>query len=455
MRACLFLLVILVAGCSVGPTYRSPDTAKWLPTGWLTQAASISPTIPDSTWWQAFRDPVLSELVQISVVQNYDRKIALERVREARAARLAATSALMPSFNGNLGLRQGNTGGPSQAGSYAFDGSFDASWELDIFGGLRRSREAAQATVGAREAAFDNTHLSLIAETVRLYLDYRRLQEQLILTRTNLKAQRDVERAVKAQQAEGVADLLDVSRVSTQAFNTELLIPTRKIDLATTRNTLAALLGFTPEQVIPLLERSRGIPTISHSVILSLPANVVANRPDVRAAERELAAATANQGVALSNWFPKVTLGGLIGFQTTKILGNVDTWSQGGSLKLPILDFGRVQALVKQADARQRIAYLTYRQTILNALADIESTHNAYQQAQVQLKLLQQSAKAAHQAEKIVRVQYREGLTGLIDVLTTQQRRLETEGELANAQAAVGQRYAALYKALGGGKITE
>ena len=320
---------------------------------------------------------------------------------------------------------------------------------MDIFGGARRAREASLATVGAREAAFDNTHLSVVAECVRLYLDYRRLQEQLAITRVNLKAQRGVEQAVIAQQAEGVADLLDVSHVSTQALNTEALIPVRKTELITTRNTLAALLGFTPEQVVLVLEKSRGIPSISRTFILGLPASVISNRPDVRAAERELASATANQGVALSNWFPKITLGALLGFQTTKVLGNVDTWSKGGSLRLPLLDFGRVNALVKQANARQRIAYLTYRQTILNALAEVESSLNAYQQAQSQYALITKAANSARLAEKIVKVQYREGLTGLIDVLTTQQRRLETESELASAKAAVGQRYTSLYKALG------
>jgi multidrug efflux system outer membrane protein len=289
-----------------------------------------------------------------------------------------------------------------------------------------------------------------LAEVVRNYIDYRRLEQQIKLTQENLTAQQSTLTAVREQVKEGVASLLDLARVESQAGTTEANLPDLTSQMVTSRNNLAVLAGLTPEQILSYI-KPQPLPSVPPGFLLSTPANVIASRPDVQAAERDLAAATANQGVALSNWFPKLNLASLFGLQHFTGLPSFGAWNVGGTIQLPIIDFGRVRAMVRQADARQQEALATYEQTIKAALADIESSLTAYTKAKEREAILEKAAAASRQAEELARIQYKEGIASLLDVLDAQRQRLETETTLLTARANVGQSYAALYKALGGG----
>jgi NodT family efflux transporter outer membrane factor (OMF) lipoprotein len=443
------LLALLLAACAVGPNYKKPEFNA-MPDQWLDDISLADVSAVNLPWWHNLHDPVLNKLIDTALANNGDLKVAIARVEEARAQRLDAQSALFPHLDGKLNTSRGNTSPSLDRTSNLFDSEFDASWELDIFGGNRRAAEAARATLASRRASARKVQVSLLAEVVRNYIDYRRLEQQIKLTQENLQAQQETLTAVQEQVKEGAASLLDQSRVETQAGTTEANLPDLTSQLVTSRNNLAVLAGLTPEQILAPLT-AEPLPKVTPQLILSTPANVIANRPDVQVAERDLAAATANQGVALSNWFPKVNLAGLFGLQHFTGLPSFGAWNVGGTIQLPIIDFGHVRALVRLADARQQEALATYEQTIKLALADVESSLTAYAKAREREAILEKAAKSSRQAEEMACVQYKEGIASLLDVLEAQRQRLETETTLLSAKANVGQSYAAMYKALGGG----
>lgn len=452
MRRILFtLFALLLSGCAVGPDYK-PVTWSFMPRTWL-NGGNISDTAPvaNLAWWQPLHDEQLNALVAQALLNNGDLKVAKARVEEARGARLTAQAGMLPQIEGSATGKRGNSGtGRINATGNIFDAGFDSSWELDIFGGGRRAAEAARATLQSRRASERQVRISLLAEVVRTYVDLRRIESQITLTEENLKVQTYTLEVVHAQQEEGVASLLDVSRVEGQTTQTESMLPDLKTQRATLRNNLAVLAGLAPAEVISFTQPAP-IPHVSSSVMVGLPATVIANRPDVQVAERDLAAATANKGVALSNWFPQVSLSALFGMEKGLGLPAFDTWNAGGTIKLPLIDFGRVRGMVRQASAKQQEALAVYEQTVKAALADVESSMVAYQQSQDKVRILTKTAAATRKAEEIASVQYKEGIIGILDVLQAQQQRLSAEMSLAEAQANAVQRYAALYKALGGG----
>jgi NodT family efflux transporter outer membrane factor (OMF) lipoprotein len=450
MRQAIVLVAMMLTACAVGPNYKKPDF-KAMPDQWLENISLPDVSAINLPWWRSLHDPVLNKLIDTSLANNGDLKVAIARVEEARADRLSAQAALLPNVSGKVNAVRGNTGTNTiDRTANLFESEFDASWELDIFGGGRRAAEAARATLDSRRASARQVQVSLLAEVVRNYIDYRRLEQQTKLTQENLEAQQSTLTAVREQVKEGVASLLDLSRIETQAGTTEADLPDLTSQMVTSRNNLAVLAGLTPEEVLSYIHPAP-LPTVTPGVMLSTPANVIANRPDVQVAERDLAAATANQGVALSNWFPKVDLAGLFGLQHLVGIPSFHTWNAGGTIQLPIIDFGRVRAMVRQADARQQEALATYEQTIKAALADVESSLTTYTKAREREAILEKAAKASRQAEEMARIQYKEGIASLLDVLDAQRQRLETETTLLTAKANVGQSYAALYKALGGG----
>lgn len=456
VRALYLAIGVALSACAVGPNYERPRFG-FIPSSWL--GGKASPLTPSDTvvlnlpWWKALSDPTLDNLVTKALDGNLDLRIAAARVEEARASRLAAQAAFLPQVDASASGKRGNVGtGTTGQTSNLFEAGFDASWEIDLFGGTRRAAEAARANLAAKRAAEKQVRVSLLAELVRTYLDYRRLERQMSLTKQNLSSQRQTLAAVREQMNQGVSSLLEVSRVETQSAVTEANLPDLTAQLVATRNTLAVLIGSTPKDIIPLLGKQHGrIPVPSRSVVVNLPAAVIGNRPDIQTAEREFAVAVANQGVAFASLFPKLTLSSLFGLQNLTTGGSFDTWSAGGVIKLPLADFGRGRSAVRVAKARQKQALAAYEQAVRTALADVETSLVAYHQAQQRYRILRRAAASGLTAEYLARLQFEQGIATLTDVLAAQRERLDTENALAAAQAAVGQRYAALYKALGGG----
>lgn len=456
MRKSVFLPAIIstvLAGCAVGTDYAMPSLGlpmHWLGLGDRSLDASEAP-VGSLAWWQTFEDPTLNRLIDSAISRNGDLRVALARLTEARANRLAANAALLPEINGASSIGRGNvtTSGGVQTASTA---EFDASWEIDLFGGNRRAAEAARAGVASAEAARKQVRVSLLAEVVRNYLNVRQLQEQVELTRRNLETQDETLRIVNAQYREGVASGLDVARAQGQVATTRAQLPAVEQDLTASINNLGVLVGQQPSEIVQALEPTVKVPVSTPTVLVATPATVLAQRPDVRVAERDLAAATANQGVALSNWFPRISLTALFGLSGGNSFNNSDEiWQAGGAVTLPIIDFGRVRALVRTANARQEAALASYEQAVLSALADVETSLKGYVNAQRRLGDLQTAADANARAVTLAQARYREGVVPLLDVLTAQQQQLAAESNLAAGKAAVGQAYATLYKALGGG----
>lgn len=456
--ASVSMVALVLAGCSVGPAvgpeYKAPLLG--LPLGWLGLGGSEA-LLADGgdakampmDWWKAFNDPKLDALMQQALERNGDLRVAQARVLEARGVRLGANAALLPEIDGNASAGRGdaNAQGRLQSTTAA---TLDASWEIDLFGGNRRAAQAARARLGGAVVEARATRVRLLAEVATSYLDVRRLQQQLAYARKNLSDQEETLKLVQAQQREGVVSNLIVAQNQAQAASTAAAIPLIESDLSAAINSLGVLVGAQPVEIAQSVGQAQPVPVSTPQVLVNTPASVIAQRPDVKAAERALAAATADQGVAMANWFPRISLTGLFGLQDFGSGSSREGWNVGGVVSLPIIDFGRVRALVRQADARQQAALATYEQTVLSALADVESSLTAYVKAVERVQRLREAAEASRNALRLAKLQFTEGVASNLDVIVAEQQQLTSDDALAGGEAAVGQRLAGLYKALGG-----
>ncbi len=447
----------LLAGCSVGPAvgpeYERPSLS--LPLQWIglgmdnSLVANAEAAKNDADWWQIFGDDTLNGLMTQALERNGDLRMAQAAVAEARGARLAANAALLPAIDG---VAQGARGDSNASGTLGNSSSagFDASWEIDLFGGNRRAAQAARARLGGAVAEAEFTRISLLAEVANSYLSTRMLQQQLEIARQNLSDQQETLRLVEAQFKEGVVNGLVVAQNRAQAASTAAQIPQLEANLKATQNALGVLVGSQPAEIEAILGGTKPVPMATPKVLVDAPASVIAKRPDVAAAERALQAAVADQGVAMANWFPKVSLTGFFGISDYGNGNGSEGWNIGGVVRLPMIDFGRVRALTRQANARQQSALANYEQVVLGAVADVETRLSAYVKAVEAANLLKQSADASREAFRLAKLQYTEGVASNLDVLTAEQSKLAAESAEAEGNAAVGQNLAALYKALGG-----
>lgn len=440
----------VLAGCAVGPNYEAP--AWKAPLTWMgfgeERLVTAGETPLNMAWWKAFNDPTMEQLIADALAKNGDLRVAQAAVLEARGARLGAQAELLPAIDGNADVARGNANASGRLATTK-SATLDASWEIDLFGGNRRATEAARARLGGAVAEARLTQVRLAAEVVTQYLDVRRLQLQLSLAKKNLDDQKETLRLVNAQRKEGVVSSLVVAQNEAQVASTAAQIPRIEANLSSVMNGLGVLVGAQPAEIAKMVGEAKPVPVVTPQVVVGTPASIIGMRPDVKAAERQLAAATADQGVAFANWFPKISLTGLFGLQDYGS-GENDGWSAGGTIGLPILDFGRVRALVRQADARQQAALATYEQTVLSALADVESSMTAYVKAVEQADMLRNAVMASGEASRLAKLQLQEGVASNLDVILAEQQQLAADDARAAGDAAVGQTLAGLYKALGG-----
>ena len=334
----------LVSGCKVGPNYTTPEVA--VPAGWnsATTQPTTQPAVTVTQWWTTFNDPVLEELVEGAVAANLDLRIAAARVREARALRRVAGASLLPTIDGfgsysrsrqseniegfdtTAGTGGGGHGGVGgEAPTFnpgdemdLFQAGFDASWELDVFGGVRRSIEAARADVEAAVEDARDVYVTLLAEVARNYVDLRGLQRQLAIARANLKSQEETLSLTRARFDAGLVGELDVTRARTQAKTTESIIPGLETQLRAAAHRIEVLSGVHPGAMSQRLLVEAPLPATPPAVPLGLPSELLRRRPDIRRAERQLAAATARIGVATAELFPRFSLTGSFGFQASE-----------------------------------------------------------------------------------------------------------------------------------------
>lgn len=457
MRSAAVVVLALLAGCAVGPDYETPKTET--PAAWGEKADTEAADL--SRWWTVFRDEQLDALVERAVASNHDLRIAAGRVNEARAQMGVAMGALLPEVN--FGASHSNSRISPNAQPFPvsdiyqsrYKAGFDASWEIDVFGGLQRGYEAVTADY---ESWIENRRavlVVLLGDVARNYVGLRGNQLLLDVLRQNVASARDTVEITKARLAAGVATALDVSRAEALRATAEAALPQVEAALKQTIHRLSVLVGTAPETLTAELLLVKPVPAAPARVIVGLPSDLIRRRPDIRQAERRLASVTATIGVATSELYPKISLTGSFGLDS---LGSADflkwesrAWSVGPSIRWPIFAGGRIRAQIAVQTAQQEQALATFERQVLVALEDVENALVAYLREGDRRRFLETAVDENRKAVDLAEDLYRKGLTSFIDVLDAQRALYATESELARSRADVTLNLVALYKALGGG----
>jgi len=446
----------VLGGCTVGPNYQLPRLA--LPSSWRESTPKYSfRAVRDASvsWWRDFDDPVLNDLVERALQNNEALQVAVARITEARGLRESTQGELFPHVGAAAGSQRGNPGVTTEGGVVtAHQAVFDAAWELDLFGGTRREIEAEKAIVGAREAAYRNAALSLAAEVAREYVMLRQFQEQRVISRRTATTRHELYDIAQDHYKGGLVSTLDVAQADTLYKTTLAKLPEFDQQIKASAYRLSVLLGENPGKMDNLIAKVARQPVARRLPVLDAPARVIRQRPDVVEAERNLAAATALQGVALSALYPNVSLSALFGVQHASLplaryLSTLDTWNPAGTIAAPILEFGSIKGQIDAADARQVQALHEYREAVLGALGDVEIELSNLTEEARRHKLLRDAGSSADHAVMVAQSRYRNGLTDFTTVLQAEQQRFGVQLDLAASQAAIAQNIIALHKALG------
>ncbi len=467
-RLIIFGLIALTGCMAVGPNYQPPKTATfamWSSDlgGGLSATPVASKTL--ECWWDVLKDPVLSDLIERARKGNLDVRQAEARLRASRAQRGVAKADQFPTLSANGSASRtrssreamvSNTGssGPSLTANN-FANSFDASWELDLFGGKRRSLEAASATLQATEEDLRDVLVSLFAEVALNYVEIRSDQTRIDITEANLAAQSEIYDITRWRREAGLTTQLDVDQARRSLETTRADIPSLRTDLAQAKYQLAILLGEQPGALEQVLAEPKPIPVVPAEVAVGVPADVLRQRPDVRSAERKLAAQTAQIGVAAAERYPKLKLSGSIGLEALQY-ANLYTASartaQGlVSAAWTLFDAGRIRQQIAVETAKQEQALSFFQATVLTALKDVESVLVAYANEQTRREALSEAVKSGQSAFDLARLQYSAGLVDFQTTLDTQRSLLSVQEQLAISDAEITSNLIRLYKALGGG----
>jgi outer membrane protein, multidrug efflux system len=454
-------LVVLFSGCTaVGPNYQRPALeapAQW---GESKEAAATAPALAKTAWWQAFGDPMLNGLLEQAAQANLDLAQARARIVQARAALVVAGAAGLPTVNvGGTVTRGGkseNLESPgSSTASTVYQTGFDARWELDVFGGIRRSVERAQAQVDASTEDLHATLLTLLGDVSRNYIDLRANQAQLQITRHNLEVQQETVEVTRARSKLGLTSYLDVAQAEAQKVATESNIPTIEAAIKQSIHRLCILLAKKPTELTAELSAIRSIPKTEGLVTPGLPAELLARRPDLRQAERQLAAASADIGVATAGLYPTfdLTLGlGLQASSSSKFLEKSSQyWSIVPGVSLPLYDGGKARATIEGRRAVYDERLARYRSAYNSALEDVENALTAYYAERERNRILVRSVQVNEEATTLALDRYRRGLTTFLDVLATQRALYNAQSSLSQSEANTLTDLVSLYKALGGG----
>lgn len=445
----------------VGPEYRRPEAP--LAPAWLDHAAPevVETSDVPMRWWHALEDPVLDAVVELAYHQNLPLQAAGLRVIEAQARRGIAIGGIFPQtqeINASYSRTRSSANQVASQGVGIFnsyDASFDATWELDVWGKFRRGIEVADEELLASVADYDDVLVSLIGEVAATYVNIRVLEEQLVLARGNARIQRESLDVARARFEAGGTSDLDVQQATTLLEDTEADIPQFERDLRQATNALCVLLGMPPSDLAALLAGSSGIPAPPPTVLVTIPAELLRRRPDVRRDERLLAAQSARIGVAKSTLFPQISLEGSVGLsseQAAQFFEGRSFESIGGpQFKWPVLNYGRLINAVRVEDATFQERAAGWQNTVLVAQRDVENAIVGYLRGAERVARLERSVAAATRAVDISLIQYRGGATDYTSVLTAQQAKIVEDRKLATTRGDVILSVVALYKALGGG----
>jgi NodT family efflux transporter outer membrane factor (OMF) lipoprotein len=443
----------------VGPNYTPPQTTP--PAAWNTPlqggiAVSADPRSLAS-WWTTFQDPTLSRLIGRAAAGNLDLQKAAARVREARARRGASRAGAYPTLDASGAATRSR--GSAETGPTAttdlFSAGLDASWEIDLFGSLRRSVEAAEADLAAAGEELRDTLVTLLAEVAVNYADLRTAQARLAVTEASVRTLEETQSLAKWRSQAGLGDELAVEQARYNLASAKSQLPALATAIAEAKNRLAVLTGQAPGAVHAELAKAEPLPALPPEVAIGVPADLLRQRPDVRKAERQLAAQTARIGVATAELYPKLRLSGAIGLQalTPGRLFNAAsaTSSASSGLTWRVFDAGAIRQNIEIASALQEQALIAYESAVLSALEEAENAISAFAQEQRRRRELSEAAGAAAGAAELAGLKYRAGLIDFTTVLEAERSLLSFRDQLAQSDGAIVTNLIRLYKSLGGG----
>lgn len=487
--------LLSVSGCAVGPDYHQPKLATAPGYEGVSLRAQDAPvSVPVATeadlshWWTLLDDPQLHGLIDRALEANLDLKVAASRVREARqqeiisgapglpqltlsgaGVRLHSNANIATSFGSSAPAALASSAVASSAASSALAGNavststdvslysagFDASWEIDVFGGIRRSVEAARATTQAAQWQVRDGEVSLTAEIAADYLNLRATQARLAIVRGEAKSQTDTLQIVNARRAAGFVTELDVNQQQTLLASTTAQIPPLMAQIRVLEHAIAVLMAEQPEAMSAELDPVAPLPALPKQLPVGLPSDLLRRRPDIRMAERQLAAATAQEGVAVADLYPKFNLLGALSYSGSAIgsMATVGNFAQIGlaSIMWPIFKGGQIRANIRAKREEEQQAYLTYQKSILGAVKDVEDALVRYTTEQLRLVALEKAVNFGRSSLTIAVQQYQGGLITYVDVLSAQSNYLSAQDQLAQSRGALATDLVSLYKALGGG----
>lgn len=449
-----WFLTFFLVSCSVGPNYKTPEVPKIESFPSNDQYQSEGEVITD--WWSAFDDKKLSELISHSIENNLDLEVAKARLKEARALRTDAILEFLPRIQGQSSytraklsdIRSPNV---SREQSEVYSLGAQATWELDLWGGVRRGYEASDATVESAEANLEDIRSLIIAEVARSYFEYLGASEELRVAKENALRQRETVRLTEALLDAGSVTEFDTSRAISQAAQTESVIPVLELQKTQSYNLLCALLGKAPGETE--LDDTNEIPKLKTDIVIRSPESLIKNRPDIRAVERSLAASSALVGVAASNYFPRIFFDGTFTLQARTPKGwdqsGAESFSFGPSISWAFLDMGRVISGHQAAKARFEAALAGYKRTVVEALAEIDSALKNFSSSRKQRILLEKGVNANKRAIEIARARYEAGIEDFLSVLEVEKTALELERQYVRAKTGEAVSVALLHRALG------
>jgi multidrug efflux system outer membrane protein len=456
MRFCILFVIAIACGCEVGPDYHAPNPpmqAQWEPPPTTQGSTTVSEPIQIERWWKTFNDPTLDNLIQRAVATNLDLEAATERVRQARATIGIARSALFPSasVNGSYS-RNGSGSGPDQD---LFQSGLDAVWEADVFGGVRRGVEGAKAGYEASIEDRRNVLVTLLGEVAADYILLRGFQQEIIIAHQNLDVEQRSANVARQKKLLGTATDLDIAQADSSVASTEATIETLEANRQQTVYALSVLLGLAPTALEDELAAAGDIPNPPPVVAVGLPSELLRRRPDIRRAERQLAAATAQIGVATADLYPKFSLSGNLNFSGSQISALTNwsdrSWSVGPSATWLIFDADGVRSNIEVQNALQAQALTTYKQTVLTALQEVQSAMVAYAREQRRRGALINAVAANQRSVELATNRFNNGATDFLSVQVAEGSLFSSQDALVQSNRDVATDAVAIYKALGGG----
>jgi NodT family efflux transporter outer membrane factor (OMF) lipoprotein len=478
-QSSILIFFLLLSGCTVGPNYQPPVVP--VPDHFGATTRPVTENVDFARWWTTFNDPLLNSLIDRAAAGNLDLKIAQARIREARAQRGIVSAGSYPSVDSNASYRRSRTsenafsfngaGAPDSAGGSVgntfgaftppgattdlFQTGFDASWEIDVFGGVRRDVQAADADIAAQIEGRRDTLISLFAEVARNYLELRGFQQQIEIAVRNVKIQQDAADVAKSKARLAGGSELDVARAEAQVASTKAEIPALQTLRDQAAHRLGVLLGREPRSLITELQQVQPISQGPPAIPPGLPSELLRRRPDIRRAERELAAASARIGVATADLYPKFSITAALGLQSEQFSHLADWrsrfWNIAPGVSWNLFDAGRIRANIQVQDERERQALYRYQQNILTALEDVENALTAHAKEQSRRELLQESVDRSRRAVELANTLYQGGARDFLNVIDAQRALALAEDQLVQSDRLIGTDLVALYKALGGG----